>query len=453
MEGPFSRENKIYSVSEINRLVRLKLEGEFSSIFVEGEISNLRCPISGHFYFTLKDEFSQLKAIMFKSYAELLPFRAEDGMKVIAQGELTIYEARGEYQLNIYFLEPKGIGALQLAFEQLKRKLAAEGLFDEKHKKKIPPYPMKIGIITSPTGAAIRDILRVIKRRFAEMEILIFPTRVQGEEAAKELAYGIEHMNTRDDIDVLILTRGGGSLEDIWPFNEEIVARAIFASRIPIISAVGHEIDYTISDLVADLRAPTPSAAAELVVRNKKEIIHNITNLRRRLITVFSYLVETNKRRLTELIHHPALLAVPGTSSQYLQRVDELHYRLSMNLDVFISSIKSKFSLANQRLTKIDISRAINETKREVKFNRETMLNLIRISFEERKNIAATLAGKLDSLNPLAILNRGYAICTKLYQRDPLLSSFQVTVGDKVNVRLSSGDINCAVEKIFPEEG
>ena len=453
MENLPGWERKIYSVSELNRLVRFQLETEFPNIFVEGEISNLRSPISGHLYFTLKDEFSQLKAVMFRSYTELLRFVPEDGMKVIAQGTLTLYEPRGEYQLNASLLEPKGIGALQLALEQLKRKLKAEGLFDEKHKKKIPLYPKKIGIITSPTGAAIRDILRIIKRRFAEVEILIFPTRVQGEEAAREIAFAIEYMNTRDDIDVLILARGGGSFEDLLPFNDETVARKIFASRIPVISAVGHEIDYTIADMVADLRAPTPSAAAELVVRNKEEVIENLRSLEQRLINSFSYILEIKRRKTTELMNRPALLSLPGTLSQYLQRVDELHYRLSANLEGFIHTIQTRLSLANKGLRRIDLKRMIDEKRKEIQLYLTKISNLTEGSFREKEKVISTLGGKLESLNPTAILNRGYAICTKSKEEKPLLAASQVKSGERVNVRLSLGKLGCTVEETFLGEG
>lgn len=269
-------EKKVFSVTEITRMIRYSLEADFSGIWVKGEISNLRIPSSGHIYLTLKDESSQLKGVMFKFQNRNLKFQLEDGLRVIVFGNISVYEPRGEYQLIIEHIEPKGIGALQLAYEQLKERLYKEGLFDKKHKKPLSVLPRKIGIITSPTGAAIRDILMIMERRFANIHMLIYPVRVQGEGSAQEIALAIEEMNSIKAADVLILARGGGSIEDLWSFNEEIVARAIFRSRIPVISAVGHEIDYTISDFVADLRAPTPSAAAEMVVQSKEELLKRV---------------------------------------------------------------------------------------------------------------------------------------------------------------------------------
>ncbi|MCK5594876.1 exodeoxyribonuclease VII large subunit, partial [bacterium] len=261
------------------------LEENFPSIWVEGEISNCRMPSSGHIYFTLKDEQSQLNAVFFRGANLKTKFRIEDGLKVLALGNISVYQRRGNYQLIVGLLQPRGIGELQLAFEQLKRKLQKEGLFAPEHKNPIPLFPKKIGIVTSPTGAAIRDILNVINRRFRQVEILVNPVRVQGEGAGEEIAKAIDEFNKMKKVDVLIVGRGGGSMEDLWAFNEEVVARAIYNSNIPIISAVGHEIDFVISDFVADLRAPTPSAAAELVVGEMEQIILKIGNFQTRIVT------------------------------------------------------------------------------------------------------------------------------------------------------------------------
>ena len=267
--GPVRR---IYSVAELSLEIRNLLERQFPDVWVTGEVSNLRAAGSGHLYFTLKDETAQLRAVCFRNQARYLKFKPQDGLAVIARGRLSVYEARGEYQLYVEFLEPAGLGALQLAFEQLKQKLAAEGLFDPARKKPLPMLPRVIGVVTSPTGAVIRDILRILHRRFRNINVLIYPVKVQGEGAAQEIAQGIEYFNRQAPVDVMIVARGGGSLEDLWAFNEEVVARAIAASKIPVISAVGHETDFTIADFVADLRAPTPSAAAELVVRRKQDL-------------------------------------------------------------------------------------------------------------------------------------------------------------------------------------
>jgi len=275
--------DRVYTVSEVTRLVKLEVENAFPLVWVEGEISNFRSYPSGHIYFTLKDEQCQLQAVMWRSNARLLKFALKDGLKVICRGRLSVYEARGQYQLMADLIEPKGKGALQLAFEELKEKLKAEGLFDPKHKKPLPLFPKKVGIVTSPRGAAIIDILRTLERRFARLHILIYPAKVQGEGAADEIVEGIDFLGRQPDIDVLIVGRGGGSIEDLWAFNEEKVARAIFRSPIPVISAVGHEVDYTIADFVADIRASTPSVAAEIVIKEEQALVDRIDGLARRL--------------------------------------------------------------------------------------------------------------------------------------------------------------------------
>ena len=273
--GPIRR---VYSVSELSLEIRNHLERQFPDVWVRGEVSNFRAAGSGHLYFTLKDETAQIRAVCFRNQARYLKFKPQDGLAVIARGRLSLYEARGEYQLYVEFLEPAGFGALQLAFEQLNQKFAAEGLFDAARKKPLPMLPRSIGVVTSPTGAVIRDILRILQRRYRNAGVLLYPARVQGEGAAQEIAEGIQYFNARPAVDVMIIARGGGSLEDLWAFNEEVVARAIAASKIPVISAVGHETDFTIADFVADLRAPTPSAAAELVVRQKEDLTAELEN-------------------------------------------------------------------------------------------------------------------------------------------------------------------------------
>ena len=305
MELPF---RYILTVSELTQEIKDIVELRFPDIWVEGEISNLRIPPSGHIYFTLKDDFSQIRAVLFKTQARTLRFVLEDGLHVICRGRLSVYERRGEYQLILAEVEPKGIGALQLAFLQLKDRLKREGLFDPAHKKPIPMLPQTIGIITSPTGAAIRDMLHIIHRRFENVHILLYPVRVQGEGASLEIAKAIQDFNKWMNVDVIIAGRGGGALEDLWSFNEEIVARAIYHSKIPIVSAVGHETDYTISDFVADLRAPTPSAAAELVVRDKREIKKTVHYL---LEGLQNRILQTLEENRTDLSHLRKMLIDP----------------------------------------------------------------------------------------------------------------------------------------------
>lgn len=394
-------ERKILSVSELTLIIKETIEAKFTDIWVEGEVSNVRVPNSGHIYLTLKDEASQIKAVLFRSSGRFLKFQLQDGLQVICHGRLNVYEVKGEYQIIIDYIEPKGIGALQLAFEQLKERLRREGLFDEAHKRPIPILPRRIGIITSPTGAVIRDILNIIDRRFANAEILVYPVPVQGDKAAGEIVEAIHTMNRMEGMDVLILARGGGSLEDLWPFNEEAVARAIYASEIPITSAIGHETDFTISDFVADLRAPTPSAAAELVVRNKEDLLHTIESLEKRLINVMSRDVELFRSRLRGLLKG---MADPTRKIyDYYQRIDEFLFRLSAHINLILNTKKEK---------------------------------------------ATYLLGKLDTLSPLAILARGYSIARKLPTMAVIKNTNGINKGESVNIKLHEGELNCSVEEV-----
>jgi len=394
---------KIYKVSEINKIAKNLLEEEFPEIWLEGEISNFTLHSSGHLYFSLKDEDAQINAIMYKWQAGQLEFVPENGMKVIAQGKISVFVKGGRYQIIVYGLKPIGIGALQQAFEQLKRKLETEGLFDKARKRPIPMLPQKIGIVTSPTGAAIRDILNIIERRFANVHILIHPVRVQGDRAAGEIAEAIAYVNERfPSLDVLIVGRGGGSLEDLWPFNREIVARAIYNSRIPVISAVGHEVDYTIADFVADLRAPTPSAAAELVVTNKIE-------LEKKILLLTSKIKLSMKHELDEL------------TSQYRRLVDS---RIFLHPEELYSQFQQEIDYYLERI--------ISKCAHFLDFQKERL---------------NSIAGKLNVLSPLNILARGYSIAYKLPENEILKSISQVTMKDKVKVKLHRGEIICTVEE------
>jgi exodeoxyribonuclease VII large subunit len=394
---------KIYKVSEINKIAKNLLEGEFPDIWLEGEISNLTFHSSGHLYFSLKDEEAQINAIMYKWQAGQLEFVPESGMKVIAQGKISVFVKGGRYQIIVYGLKPIGIGALQQAFEQLKRKLEKEGLFDKARKRPIPMLPQKIGIVTSPTGAAIRDILNIIERRFANVHILIHPVRVQGDQAAGEIAEAIAYVNEHfPSLDVLIVGRGGGSLEDLWSFNREIVARAIYNSRIPVISAVGHEIDYTIADFVADLRAPTPSAAAELVVSNK-------TELEKRILLLTSKIKSSMEHELDEFTSQYRRLA----DSRIFLHPEEIYSQFQQDIDYYLEKI-------------------ISHCTHFLDFQKESL---------------NSFAGKLDVLSPLQILARGYSITYKLPENEILKSIAQVTMKDKVKVKLHRGEIICTVEE------
>ena len=391
----------ILTVSELTSLIKSTLEGSFPDVWVEGEIYNLRIPSSGHVYFTIKDNSSQIRAVIFRSSARTIRFIPKDGLHVLCRGRITIYEFRGEYQLIVDYMEPKGVGALLLAFEQLKKRLSEEGLFDEARKRPIPILPQKIGIVTSPTGAAIRDILKVIERRFANVEIVIAPALVQGERAAPEIVDAIRELNNIDNIEVIILARGGGGIEDLWPFNEEIVARAIYNSNIPVISAVGHEIDYTIADFVADLRAPTPSAAAEMVVKNKEDMQGLVRALYSRLAYARGTFFEKRRERLKSIMQR--VLSPEQEINRYIQRLDDLDNRITVG---------------------------IKRTLRDRRLHVEGLIKL------------------LDSLSPLSILARGYSITYKLPSCSLIKSSADVHRGDKVDIRLHEGNIICIVEDI-----
>jgi len=390
----------ILTVTHLTIQIKNLLEGNFPDIWVEGEISNLSIPQSGHAYFTLKDEQSQIRSVLFRSSQRFLKFTLQHGMQVICRGRVSVYEPRGEYQLIVDYIEPKGIGALQLAFEQLKAKLEKERLFDLDHKRPLPLLPQRIGIITSPTGAAIRDMLRVIKRRHPRMHILIYPVPVQGIEAAPAIVEAIQYFNRDQNVEVMIVGRGGGSLEDLWAFNEEPVARAIYASKIPIISAVGHETDYTISDFVADLRAPTPSAAAEMVVKSEESFRESISSLESSLIKSIRQQIDLTRaslREFTRLLGDPRRLL-----EQYVQRVDELTGRLATGLQHHVR--------------------------------------------RDRALLTALTAG-LDHLNPLGILSRGYSVTRKLPEGVILKDASNVRPGDLLNTKLHNGEIVSRVEK------
>jgi exodeoxyribonuclease VII large subunit len=435
----------ILTVSELTQEIKDILEIKFSDLWVEGEISNLRIPPSGHIYFTLKDDFSQIRAVLFKMQARFLRFAPEDGLQVVSHGRVSLYEKRGEYQLILDSIEPKGIGALQLAFIQLKGKLEKEGLFDVKHKRPIPLIPQKIGIITSPTGAVIRDMLHILNRRFENVHILLYPVRVQGEGSSHEVAEGIEYFNKQMEVDVIIVGRGGGSLEDLSPFNEEVVARAIYHSRIPIISAVGHETDYTISDFVADLRAPTPSAAAELVVRDKWEIKNTLRHFEERLDSQILQILEQERTNSSHL--RKRLIDPKKKIEEYFLRIDDLTNRFRILTSWAFKGKREEFlHLKDSLFLRIPHQRII--TLRLVISEAEKRLcQSLRYSVEIQRRRAERIFGKLDSLSPLSVLQRGYSITRKIPSLQILRNSDYVKEGDKVEVRLHRGTLFCGIER------
>ncbi len=344
-------ERRVYTVSELTGQIKGTLEGAFPAVWVEGEISNLRAPSSGHAYFTLKDEGAQLSAVLFRGRGRRVRFDLEDGMHVLAFGGLDVYAARGQYQLVVELMEPQGLGALQLAFEQLKRKLEAEGLFDEGRKRKLPVFPRVIGIVTSPTGAAIRDMLNIIGRRFGDLHILIAPVRVQGDGAPAEIVQALINLQEMAELDVIVVGRGGGSIEDLWAFNDETVARAIVACRVPVISAVGHETDFTIADFVADLRAPTPSGAAELVVREKLAVIERLVDLYARLKQAVVADVAAQRERLEFLARRRVLTDPARALRDLYRRLDELQGRLRLGLRAGQRQVRHRLALLTQALS------------------------------------------------------------------------------------------------------
>jgi exodeoxyribonuclease VII large subunit len=397
------REKRIYSVSELTRELRVVVEDSFPGVWVEGEISNFILHTSGHMYFSLKDATSILRCVMFRRANEKLKFSLKDGIKVIVFGSVSVYEARGDYQLIIEELEPRGVGALQLQFQQLKEKLQKEGLFDERHKAPIPFLPTRIGVVTSPTGAAIRDILSVARRRFANVEIILNPVKVQGADAKEEIAEAIGQFNELGNIDVMIVGRGGGSLEDLWPFNEEMVARAIFASRIPVISAVGHEIDFTIADLVADFHAPTPSAAAELVIPKKEDLKRMVDTATAHLNHVVSRLIRTFEEKLRSLQSTHVLRRPLNFIIQREQQIDDVRKEMSVRIGHILE-------MAGQRHD--------------------------------------GMAAKLEAFNPTRILERGYSISLKLPGGEVIKDVSAISRGDRVETRLGKGKFRSRIEEV-----
>ncbi len=451
MSGLLSGE--IYTVSRLTSAVKDILEGEFFDVWVEGEISNMRSPSSGHTYLTLKDNSAQIRGVIWKSRIRNIRFQPEDGLQVVARGRLTVYEPRGEYQLIIEYLEPKGVGALQLAFEQLKQKLVEEGLFDAEHKKDLPLLPQRIGVITSPTGAAIKDILRVIERRFANVHVLLYPVRVQGGEAAGEIAEAIYALNDLPasgtglpEIDVIIAGRGGGSLEDLWPFNEEVVARAIYASSIPVISAVGHEIDYTISDMVADVRAPTPSAAAEMVVMNKEEIIRRVSDLSARLVNNVQAKLNVYSERL-EGLYHRRPFSMPYERTSWLQQqVDDLTMRLCRETEQVARVNVDSFNGLKHRLDLLSPGNMVCRYKDRLENDRRVLRSSMSVILESRLARYRELGARLNSLSPLAVLERGYSICYKLPEKRVVKDASALATGDRLRLRFSRGSALCRME-------
>ena len=484
-------EKHVWRVSELTLRLCDLLEAEFPDVRVEGEISNFRAAQSGHLYFTLKDEKSQIRCVCFRDQVRGLRFQPEGGLKVTVRGGVSVYEARGEYQIYVSHIEPVGLGALQLAFEQLKKRLEEEGLFDAERKKPLPALPRRIGIVSSPQGAAIRDIVRVLRRRFPNLHVTLFPVKVQGEGAAEEIVRAIRHFNRAEMVDVMIVARGGGSLEDLWAFNEEIVARAIAASEIPILTGIGHETDTTIADFAADLRAPTPSAAAEIVVRTRAEFEKHIADCTRELVQHMRYFFSERRHAVRDLTGHRAFRRPGEIVRRRRQRVDELNASLAKDLNRQIEDVRRRVNISSTRMASFDLGgrvrmlrlrverrhgelgaaldRAVVRQRRryalmQVKLaslDLRARISVLRRRLDRRTNDFAAHAlryltvtrrkleaatVRFEERSPLQLLERGYAIAYDASGK-VLRSTEQVAEGDAIRVRLARGGIDAKVQR------
>ena len=418
-------ERKVWRVAELTAQVRELLERAFRDLWVQGEVSNFRVSPYGHYYFTLKDASAQLRCFVNKKDTRLLRLRPEDGLEITVRGALGVYEARGEYQLLVNYLEPVGLGALQLAFEQLKARLQAEGLFAAARKKPLPMLPQRLGLITSPRGAAVADMIRILRRRYENLHLLLYPVRVQGEGAAEEMVEALQYFNrAAPRVDVIILARGGGSLEDLWAFNEEVLARAIAASKIPVITGVGHETDFTIADFVADLRAPTPSAAAELVIKSKEQLKERLQALEARMAQLVRYQTLHARQQLTELLAAPGWRRLEGLVREQSQRADELAAALRLALRDSVAEARQRWALAAARLASFDLRGRVRQERLRLK----------------------ALAGQLHQLSPMRVLERGYAIVFD-EAGNVVKSAGAVSVGDALAIQLARGRLRAEVKK------
>ncbi|MBS0170917.1 MAG: exodeoxyribonuclease VII large subunit [Nitrospira sp.] len=439
----------LLSVSDVTRLIRESLEDQFCEVWVEGEISNLRAPTSGHLYFTLKDAQSQLRGVLFRSGAMRLRFALQEGLAVVARGRISVYEPRGEYQLIVDTLEPKGIGSLQLAFEQLKERLSREGLFDESRKRPLPEFPKTVGVVTSITGAAIRDIVAVLRRRCPVVNLLIAPVPVQGEGAGEHIAEAIRAVNELPQVDVLIVGRGGGASEDLWAFNDEAVVRAIAGSRVPVVSAVGHEIDVTLSDFAADYRAPTPSAAAEAVVPVLDEILARLGELESRLCRLMDTGVQIQRHRLDRSIG--GLGEMRFRVHGQAQHLDDLHDRLTRRLIERLTArhrsvVEHRHALLNQGPYSRIRASLVLLPQLSKRLEQEARRGIV-----SRRQSVAALVATLDALSPLAILARGFSILRTVPEGRMVRQSSDVVVGQTVRARLGEGQLVCVVRETIEQ--
>ena len=452
-------ERRIWTVRALVSAVRSHIEREYSDCWVEGEISNLRIPDSGHLYFTLKEESAQIRVVMFRSSAKLLRFRPENGLHVTVRGRITVYEDRGELQISAEFMEPKGAGALQLAFEQLKARLQAEGLFEASRKKPIPPLPQRIGIITSPQGAALRDILNILARRHRSANVLIYPVQVQGDSAPGEVMAGLRyfHKDFRPSgaVEVIIIARGGGSAEDLAGFNHEGLARAVADSKIPVISAIGHETDFTIIDFVADLRAPTPSAAAELVIRSRQEIEAQARDLYRRLERGLRYRLLIARQELTERAQHGAFARMMDGIHRRQQKLDEQRFRLEKAERQLLERCHRRCENVSSTVRHYDARRRLAAIRQQLQAQVANLAAATHTRLLESRGTLDRRTASLEALSPVAILNRGYALVFDANGR-LVKDAARLNAGDDLSARLARGRVRArvtATERSEPESG
>lgn len=446
-EAQFERE--VYTVTRLNREVKWLLADSFPRLWVEGELSNLSRPPSGHWYFTLKDSEAQVRCAMFRQHNQTLGFTPANGLHVLVSAQVSLYEARGDFQLVVETMEAAGDGALRRAFEILKQRLASEGLFAQDHKRPLPPWPQRIGVITSPSGAAIHDVLTVLKRRFAGLEVILYPCQVQGETAKHEIVRALETANRRQECDVLLLVRGGGSLEDLWAFNEEMVARAIHASQIPVVTGIGHEIDFTIADFVADHRAPTPSAAAETVSPDGEVLRHQLKMLENRMNAWMQRHLHQTRHQLRWLTTRLQQTHPAKRLTDRMQRLDELVLRSQRALQIQLTTRRQSLQTQLARLARHHPEKRLAQIRHLIEQLDRRLKGAQRLRLETRQRHLAELSRALDAVSPLATLARGYAIVTDLKTGQILTAAHRTSPGSQVQARLAEGKLICEVKQVI----
>jgi exodeoxyribonuclease VII large subunit len=444
MELSLELERRVFQVSELNAAVQRSFEKDFRSIWVAGEISGCRAASSGHYYFSLKDSESQLKCALFKGAARLARFMPQDGLAVIARGSLEVYEARGEYQLIVELLQPQGAGALQLAFEQLKKKLAAEGLFEKSRKRPLPTLPQRIGLVTSPSGAVLRDMLQILERRFQGLHIRLYPAQVQGEGSVEQVCRALNYFSESKWAQVVILARGGGSLEDLWSFNEEAVARVISGCKVPVVSAIGHETDFTISDFVADFRAPTPSAAAEIIVCTRESLIEQIAVCRTKATQAMRYRLLSCSRDLHQRGTTQTATLLHRALGKRAQRVDDLDHQLRDRARRFVEARSRRLSSLLQRLHASDLRLQLARNRHRQQVSTERMMSAMQSRMRQARHREEATEAHLMQLSPLGVLARGYAIVEDA-RRHILRSSSETCAGEPLHIRLHQGEVAAVV--------